>query len=79
MGTVFGLISALAWLVGLFNVNNATAGVFCAATACWLAILVRLHEAQKQHDELMNFLTGKEQERIKQMQSGSAPGQPPGL
>jgi hypothetical protein len=59
MGTVFGVFSVLAWVIGMFNVNGMTTGVFCAATACWLAILVRTHEARKQHDALMERLGPK--------------------
>lgn len=61
MGKVFGIVSLIVWLIGLSNVNQMTAGVFCAATACWLAILVRLHDAEKQHMQLIDALKGRDQ------------------
>lgn len=56
MGIAFGLLSLVVLIAGVFNVNEATLGVFCGVAACWLAIMVRIHDADKQHRKLIATL-----------------------
>lgn len=60
MSYILGFLSIIIWFVGLFNVNNMTAGVFCAASACWFAILVRIHLASAEHKEFMDYLRSRD-------------------
>ena len=62
MATLFELFSVIAWIVSLFAVNQATFGIWCVATACWIAILVRLYEADKQHKKLLEVIAARKAE-----------------
>jgi hypothetical protein len=71
MGKLFGLLSFGAWLASLFLVSQATVGIWCVATACWVAILVRLHDAEKQHQQLLDALQASNASNTKEIQTAA--------
>jgi hypothetical protein len=55
------VIGFIVLLIGFFNLSNATIGVGICAIACFFAILARIAQANKHHNELKNLLTAHQE------------------
>lgn len=67
------LLSVLAALASFMFVSEATMGVWVLGAACWLAILARLMQAEKQHTAVMRVLRRESDADTANILSGEEP------